>query len=263
MKEAVGDRQATPLLELDPELGVLLEGKRLAAARHELRATIHLLEPGPWDVGRLSVTGPEHIGLLVLDGLLSRDVLVWDTVSSELLGAGDVIRPWRVQEGGSLVRHSVRWTVLAHTRVALLDRRLGARLGRYPEVNAVIIDRVVERSLRLAVTQAISQLNRVDRRLLALFWHLAERWGRVTADGISIPMTLSHRMLGQLVGARRQTVSSALAELARKGELTRQADGTWRLKGAPVGVPQPDVVEAVPLRRPVVPPASEAVSAGL
>jgi CRP/FNR family cyclic AMP-dependent transcriptional regulator len=263
MKEAVGDRQATPLLELDPELGILLEGERLAAARHELLVNIHLLEPGPWDVGRLSGAGPEHIGLLVLDGLLSRDVLVWDTVSTELLGAGDVIRPWRVQEGGSMVGHSVRWTVLAHTRVAFLDRRLSARLGRYPEVNAVIIDRVVERSLRLAVAQAISQLNRVDRRLLALFWHLAERWGRVTADGIAIPLTLSHRMLGQLVGARRQTVSTALAELARQGDLTRQDDGTWRLKGAPVGAPEREATEPVPLRRPVVPTGSEAMTAGL
>jgi CRP/FNR family transcriptional regulator, cyclic AMP receptor protein len=263
MKEAVGDRQATPLLELDPELGALLEGERLAAARQELHANIHLLEPGPWDMSRLSGAGPEHIGLLVLDGLLARDVVVWDTVSTELLGAGDVIRPWRVQEGGSLVRHSVRWTVLGYTRVALLDRRLGTRLGRYPEVNAVIIDRVVERSLRLAVTQAISQLNRVDRRLLALFWHLAERWGRVTAAGTAIPLTLSHRMLGQLVGARRQTVSSALAELARQGDLTRQDDGTWLLKGAPVGAPQPQVTEPVPLRQPVVPPEPEAMSAGL
>ena len=60
-------------------------------------------------------------------------------------------------------------------------------------------------------TQAISQLVRVDRRLLALFWHLAERWGRVTGDGVLVPLTLSHRMLSQLVGARRPTVSTALS----------------------------------------------------
>jgi CRP-like cAMP-binding protein len=130
-----------------------------------------------------------------------------------------------------LLRHSIRWIVLTHSRIALLDRRVGALLGRYPEVNAAIIDRVNERGLRLAVTQAISQLNRVDRRLLALFWHLAERWGRMTADGVAVPMTLSHRMLGQLVGARRPTVSTALGELARDGELVRRADGTWLLTG--------------------------------
>jgi hypothetical protein len=96
-----------------------------------------------------------------------------------------------------------------------------------------IIDRINERALRLAVTQAISQLNRVDRRLLALFWHLAERWGRMTGDGVALPMTLSHRMLGQLVGARRPTVSTALSELAERRELVRRPDGSWLLRGDP------------------------------
>ncbi|HEX5781627.1 MAG TPA: hypothetical protein VFX80_06880 [Solirubrobacteraceae bacterium] len=63
--------------------------------------------------------------------------------------------------------------MLARSRLGLLDRRLSAELGRYPEVGAAIVDRVNERATRLAVSQAISQLNRVDRRLLALFWHLA------------------------------------------------------------------------------------------
>ena len=79
---------------------------------------------------------------------------------------------------------------------------------------ACLLDRLSERSERLAITQAISQLRRVDRRLLTLFWHLAERWGRVGTDGVVVPLALTHRMLGQLVGARRPTVSSALRELA-------------------------------------------------
>jgi len=32
---------------------------------------------------------------------------------------------------------------------------------------------------RLAVTQAIAHFTRVDDRVLALLWHLAERWGRM------------------------------------------------------------------------------------
>jgi len=45
-------------------------------------------------------------------------------------------------------------------------------------------------------------------------------------------MTLSHRMLGQLVGARRPTVTTALAQLAKDGELARRDDGTWLLTAA-------------------------------
>ena len=248
------DRHTTPLLELDPDLGQLLPEDRLAAAKRELRVVVRTLETGPWDVDRLSGASAEHVGLLVLEGVIAREVLVSDTISTELLGPGDVVRPWRMQDGSTLLLHTVRWNVLSRSRFALLDRRLGAELGRYPEVGAAIIDRVNERALRLAVTQAISQLNRVDRRLLALFWHLAERWGRMTADGVALPMTLSHRMLGQLVGARRPTVSTALGELAREGELTRRDDGTWLLTGAPVGVPAPEIARVIPMRRRLLPP---------
>jgi hypothetical protein len=62
---------------------------------------------------------------------------------------------------------------------------------------------------------------------------LAERWGRVTPDGVLLPLTLSHRMLGQLIGARRPTVSTALGALTRAGEVSRRMDGGWLLCGSP------------------------------
>jgi CRP/FNR family cyclic AMP-dependent transcriptional regulator len=250
----VTDRQITSLLELDPDLGLLLRDNRLEAATHDLRVAVHTLDPGPWDAQRLSGARPDHVGMLVIDGIFAREVLVSDTVSTELLGPGDIVRPWRMHDGSSLLRHEVRWSVLSRSRFALLDRRFGVDLVRYPEVMVAVLDRVNERALRLAVTQAISQLNRVDRRLLALLWHLAERWGRMTSDGVALPMTLSHRMLGQLVGARRPTVSTALGELAKQGELARRGDGTWLLTGVPVGVPEPEIERVIPMRRRLLPP---------
>jgi CRP/FNR family cyclic AMP-dependent transcriptional regulator len=249
----VSERQIAPLLELDPDLGLLLSEDRFAVAHRELRVAVHVLEVGPWEVEKLSGTSPDHLGLLVLDGVLAREVLVSDTVSTELLGPGDVLRPWHLHAAASLLRYSIRWNVLSRSRIALLDRRFAVQLAAFPEVNAAVIDRVNERALRLAVTQAVSQLNRVDRRLLAFFWHFAERWGRMTADGVALPMTLSHRMLGQLVGARRPTVSTALSELTKSGELRRRDDGTWLLTGAPVGIPAPELDRIVPLRRRLLP----------
>jgi CRP/FNR family transcriptional regulator, cyclic AMP receptor protein len=256
----VAEHRIAAVLDLDPDLGQLLDGERLAAAQRDLRVAVHALDPGLWEVEDLSGASPGHIGLLVLDGILAREVLVSDTVSTELLGPGDVVRPWRLQAASGLLRHRVRWNVLTRSRVALLDRRFGAQLGIYPEVNAAVIDRVNERALRLAVTQAISQLNRVDRRLLALFWHLAERWGRMTPDGVALPMTLSHRMLGQLIGARRPTVSTALGELSKEGEVVRRDDGTWLLTGTPVGVPEPEVERLISMRRRLLPPERPAPS---
>jgi hypothetical protein len=125
------------------------------------------------------------------------------------------------------------WSVLSTVTLAVLDRRFAAEAARYPEITAALFDRLGGRSLRLATTQAISQLTRVDRRLKALFWHLAERWGRVSGDGVVVPLALTHRILGQLVGARRPTVSTALSELAERQELMRRADGSWLLRGDP------------------------------
>ena len=213
---------------------------------------MHRLAPGPWSGARFEGANPEHVGLLLLEGVVSREVVVSDTVSTELLGPGDVLRPWTLQESAPLLQLTVRWSALTESRVAVLDRRFASRLTQWPEVNAVLIDRLNDRAQRLATTQAISQLNRVDRRLLALFWHLAERWGRVTADGIAVPLTLSHRMLGQLVGARRPTVSTAIGDLAERDELVRRSDGTWLLKGDPVGLPTGEAERIVPIRRKLI-----------
>ena len=113
----------------------------------------------------------------------------------------------------------------------------------------LLLERCAARARRLAVLQTISQLNRVDRRVLTVLWHLAERWGRVTPNGVVLPLALSHRMLGQLVGARRPTVSTALAELVRSGEVARGECGTWVLTSGPVGAPDPRAVASVVPRR--------------
>ena len=193
----------------------------------------HRLAVGPWDVTRLSGASADHIGLLVLDGVIARELIVADHVSAELLGPGDLIRPWQAASKSELLPVDAEWSVLSPATLAVLDRRFAAEVSQYPEVTAALFDRLSERSLRLATTQAISQLTRVDRRLKALFWHLAERWGRVGGDGVVIPLALTHRILGQLVGARRPTVSTALSELAERDELVRRADGSWLLRGDP------------------------------
>jgi len=55
----------------------------------------------------------------------------------------------------------------------------------------------------------------------------------VSGDGVVVPLALTHRILGQLVGARRPTVSTALSELADRQELVRRGDGSWLLRGDP------------------------------
>jgi CRP/FNR family cyclic AMP-dependent transcriptional regulator len=225
--------EAVRLLEADPDLGALLSDTRRLEAERELVVRTHRLSVGSWDVSRLADADADHVGLLVLEGVLARELIVADHVSAELLGPGDLLRPWQPPSRTGLLPVDVVWSVLSPTTLAVLDRRFAGELARWPEVTAALFDRMGERSVRLATTQAISQLTRVDRRLRALFWHLAERWGRVSGEGVVVPLALTHRILGQLVGARRPTVSTALGELAERNELNRRADGSWLLRGDP------------------------------
>jgi hypothetical protein len=245
------------LLELDPDLGQLLTEERRSAAVHELRVRAISFPVGEWDGSRLAEADPAHLGLLVVEGVIAREVVLDDIVSTELIGPGDFVRPWQIEGPPELLPVSIRWNALSAARFALMDRRVAAQLARYPEVTAVLVDRLSERAQRLAMTQAISKLNRVDRRLLALFWHLAERWGRVARDGIAVPLSLSHRLIGELVGARRPTVSTALAELARDGKLVRREDGTWLLTGEPIAVTSEQAAESVRQRRRLMPNGEE------
>ena len=65
----MSDRQIAPLLDLDPDLGLLLtDHSRVEAARRDLRVAVHMLDPGPWDAKKLAAASPGHLGILVLDG---------------------------------------------------------------------------------------------------------------------------------------------------------------------------------------------------
>jgi len=245
-------RRGVPLLDLDPELGRLLAGERLAAARRELLAPVVGLARGEWAARELAVVRDDHVGLLVLDGVIAREVVLEDTTSTELLGPGDLLRPRASERPVTLLPRHVRWQVLADARLALLTYSFGQVLLRFPEVNAMLMERLAARCERIATAKAIAELNSVERRLLALFWHLAEEWGRVTPDGVLVPLTLSHRLLGELVGARRPTVSTAIMSLARDGKLRRRHDGAWLITADRAGERARDSLRVIPHRRRVL-----------
>src|SRR3954454_6328911 len=161
--------RVAPLLDLDPDLGGFLDDSRHAEAARTLLVRVRRLPTGAWNTARLSVADAGHLGLLVLDGVLSREVLAADVISTELIGPGELLRPWQIAPDPALLRVSARWSVLADTRVAVLDRRLTSQLGAFPEIMSLLVERMTARTQRLAVTQAISQLNRVDQRLRTLF----------------------------------------------------------------------------------------------
>jgi CRP/FNR family cyclic AMP-dependent transcriptional regulator len=203
-----------------------------------------MLGPGRWEVPR-DQTG--RLGFLMLEGLLARDVVLVGTTCTELLGEGDVLQPWIPSTEEGLVRYHVLWHVLAPTKLAVLDDRFARKLAEWPQVLATLLERAIRRTLRMSIHQALLQLSPVETRLLVLFWHLAERWGRVTPDGISVRLRMSHELLGQLVGCRRPSVTTALHRIDDSGLIVRRSDGTWLLRGSP-----PDELGEISWQRPAV-----------
>ena len=227
------------ILELDPELGLRVPAAEIGTARAELTAPVQTLPPGRWEVPP-NEGDPGALGFLMLQGLLARDLIVAGTTATDLLGEGDVLQPWVPAREDWLVRYHVQWHVLTPMRLAVLDGAFARLLASWPQVMGALLERVVRRVQRMAIHQALLQLSPVETRLLVLFWHLAERWGRVTPHGVTIRLRISHEVLGQLVGCRRSSVTTALRHIDESGLIVRQADGTWLLRGSP-----PDELEEI------------------
>jgi CRP/FNR family cyclic AMP-dependent transcriptional regulator len=226
------------VIDAFPEMADQLDAEQERLARHYALATLSVLKPGLWQPRREMEREPGHLGLLVLDGLLTRDVVLGETLATELCGRGDILRPMDHDGQDAPVPFDVVWRVLEPTEIAILDRQFAKVIGHWPEAMEALLRGAVRRSQSLAVVLAVSHLRRVDVRLLVMMWYLADRWGKVTPDGVHVPLRLTHQTLGRLVGAQRPSVTTALKQLAADGLLTRAADNAWLLHGEP-----PDTLE--------------------
>ena len=228
-----GGSGSIQLLEADPELARGLDPRRVREVSQRLFVRAVNIPRGSWSPGRTLVEGSQPIGLLVLEGLLVREATVSDHPSAELLGPGDLLRAWEDSDAEVLLPRSVRWSALTNARVAVIDHALAVRAAQWPEIFASLVERAARRAERLVIMQAIGHLTRVDDRLLALLWCLAERWGRVAPGGVVVSLRLPHRTLAGMVGARRPSVTTALGQLIARGEIERRPDGGWLLRGQP------------------------------
>jgi CRP-like cAMP-binding protein len=219
------------LLDLDSDLGAALAPDEFERARDAIRVSlVRFDEPeagGKWGDGT-----PHLAGLLLAAGSLLREVRAARRVTAELLGPGDVIRPFEEDGEEDLpVRTQIHWRPVQPVRLAVIDRRVLAAAGQFPEITAAIVARAVRRSQRQSVNLSISHMVRIADRLLLFFWHMATQWGRVTPEGVVVDVPLTHSQLSLLIGSERPSVSTALGKLERDGLIKRLENRTWVLNG--------------------------------
>jgi CRP-like cAMP-binding protein len=218
-----------PILDEDPELAEALSPAERADARRLLWAPLMTVAKGTW-------RPPERqsaacFGLLVLDGALARTLVVDTGAACELLGPGDLIRPWEDDDLQTLGSESaIEWKALEPLRLAVLDQRITALIGRWPELGMALSSRLLKRSRTLAYLLAVSHGVRVEEKVLLALWHIADTWGRVTPRGVLVPLPLTHEMLGQIIGAKRPSVWAALKVLQERNLVRRVKEGYLLLR---------------------------------
>jgi len=220
------------VLQADPDLGASLAPVQRAVATGHLRAAELSVEGPTWRAG--APPGRGHLGLLLLEGLLVRQVTVHGCSAWEPLGPGDVLQPWEDDTAQGILEVDSTYTVLVPARLADLDARFAARLAHWPALIAAYGARLTRRSCCLVDLWAIGHQRRVAERVHLLLWFFADRWGQMTPQGLVVPFALTHGWIARFVGARRPSATSALNDLRHEGVLSRHLPTRgWIIHQAP------------------------------
>jgi CRP/FNR family transcriptional regulator len=180
----------------------LLEIARLATTQHFAReavlyspedeaGSIYLLEEGKVKLSKVADDGKE-ITIAVLQG-------------------GDVFGELSMSAGET---YEVFAEALEEARVCIISRDDFAALVRQkPEIALMLIRSISER-LRRAESQIEDLVFRsVPARVAHLMMKLSQEHGRVSREGITIDLRLTHQDIANMVGATRETVTNVLNDL--------------------------------------------------
>lgn len=223
------------LLHADAGLAGVLSPAQLAHAAAHTQVQTRMVSVGDWDPIAPCGASSNWLGLLVLDGFLSLETSYGEESSLEIVGPGDLLRPWDDGLEYPLPAITNHWRVLTPATVALLDGELAARIAPWPALTAEILARAGRRARWLTARLAISQQVHIRDRLLYLFSRLASRWGAPSAAGTSVPLPLTHEQIAKLIGAQRPSVTIAVGELSKQRLLTRLPDRTWLIEDNALG----------------------------
>src|SRR4051812_22132764 len=172
-------RRRVRLLEVHPDLAEAIPEDDRATARRFLVADAHDVGRGPWSPHLACRDGSRGFALMIVSGLVLREVVLAGRRAAQVFGPGDLLRP--APEGDSSLSETVQWTVMDAAVATVLDDGFLTATRRWPALGAAVDDRLFAQVDRVAVHLAIAHLPRIEQRLLAMLWHLADRFGHVTS----------------------------------------------------------------------------------
>ena len=120
--------------DLHPAVARLLETREGSSEVHVPAITV---PHGRWSDQELDRAAGGAFALVVVEGVLVRDIVVAGMTARELLGPGDLLAHRRT--GEALLEIKGRWLASTPTRLAVLDERLLPSLKAEPQLAARII----------------------------------------------------------------------------------------------------------------------------
>ena len=159
-------------------------------------------------------------------GLPGSSLLVIESGALAILRNGDGSRPVVVTVAGRddvvpAPAEREKLVALRPLSVTAIPPDACPRLLAHPDVAAAVV-RGLSTAVRdardaLAVFGHVSHEARVREKLL----QLARAHGKVVSDGVVLELSVTQELVAAMVGSARETVSTALAELAREGFVSR------------------------------------------
>jgi CRP/FNR family transcriptional regulator, cyclic AMP receptor protein len=222
-------RAEVGLLDLDPDLGAGIGRQDWEIARRACRSLLVSIPAGRWDLPLSAGESHGLFGLVIVTGMVGREVRLHDRHLLELLGPGDVLQLPSSDDSSPRLSTGVILTAALDTRMIVLGRPFIGAAARWPSLLEAVGRRLEAQRERLAVQGLIAHMRRAEHRMLLILWHLADCWGIVTPDGIVLPLPLSHDIVGQLSASRRSTATLALSALEQTEKVKRLPDGSWLL----------------------------------
>jgi len=216
------------VLDLDPDLGSGVSAGEWEKARRACRGYVVRVRRGVWALPTGLAGEMGRFGLVIVEGMVPREVALGDRHMFELLGPGEVVAPPVASERRRLAG-SVRLTATRGTLLVGLGESFARAAGRWPCLLEALLARLEAQRERLALQGLIVHLPRAEDRVLLTLWLLAERWGSPTREGTMLSLALTHDLLGQLTASRRPTATVAVSALEARGSIRRLADGSWLL----------------------------------
>lgn len=138
-----------------------------------------------------------------------------------------------VEESDILIRRrptvSPRFSVraLVDSQLVLIDNDRFATWLRHPGMAAALIGQMSRQVGDRELATATALEPRVEDRLMMRLGQLAEKFGRVTPQGLRLDLRLTHQQLADMVGAVRESVTIAMGKLAASGDLIVDNRTIW------------------------------------